>query len=301
MTEPLRTCTHIHDTGRTCNSVAAKNQKYCTYHLHYRARQLRLAQARARAERFDIKLPPLEDMYAVQSALSQLAEALAAGMIDPRPAHALLSVLRLMSLNFRHPEKWQTNLYHSDQPASIDVAKEFGLPNDLDLDTPPEVAFPSSPDLSSRAQPSGVEGPAFPDSRPPTTDNWIDLPPMPHSGNYCGDHHSKNCDCTIIRADYPVTPEDVEIVEITETCGSDAAARRSKQLDRNWERRQLNRDRKRYAAIALEHNMRRAADRMAEGKLAERAKPEDLAAKKPPVSATSEASEVVAGKEATTA
>src|SRR5215831_10934066 len=117
MTESLPTCTHIHDTGRTCNSVAAKDQKYCPYHLRYRARQLRIAQARARAERFDIKLPPLEDMFAVQSALSQLAEALAADMIDPKRAHALMSVLRLMSTNFRHADKWQTSLYRSDQPA----------------------------------------------------------------------------------------------------------------------------------------------------------------------------------------
>jgi len=33
----------------------------------------------ARGERFDIKLPPLESMHAVQSALTQLAEAIAAG------------------------------------------------------------------------------------------------------------------------------------------------------------------------------------------------------------------------------
>src|SRR5271166_2089620 len=164
MTEPLRTCTHIHDTGAICKSVAAKGHKHCAFHIHYRARQLRIAQARARAERFDLKLPPLEDMYAVQSALSQLAEAIAADMIDLKRAHALMSVLRLMSLNFRHPEKWQTNLYHSDQPAEVDVAKQYGLPGDLDLDTPPDLAFPPpDPDLSSTDSPA--------DNRPPTTDN----------------------------------------------------------------------------------------------------------------------------------
>ena len=58
-----------------------------------------------------------------------------------------------MSLNFRHPEKWQTNLYHSDQPAEVNIAQEFGLPRDLDLDTPPDLAFPPpDSDLSSRAE-----------------------------------------------------------------------------------------------------------------------------------------------------
>ena len=65
-------------------------------------------------------------MHAVLSGFSQLAEALAADMIDPKHAHALLSVLRVASLNFRHPEKWQTNLYYSDQlgPA-VDLAAKM--------------------------------------------------------------------------------------------------------------------------------------------------------------------------------
>src|SRR5271157_935656 len=174
MSQPLRTCSHIKETGDTCNSVAAKGQKYCPHHLRYRARQLRMAQARTRCERFHLQIPPLESMYAVQSALSQLAEALAANMIDPKRANSLLSVLCLMSLNFRHPEKWQTNLYHSDQPAEIDIAQEFGLPRDLDLDTPPDLAFPPpDSDLSSAGAPP--LSPDFgdrvgaTDNRPPTT------------------------------------------------------------------------------------------------------------------------------------
>jgi hypothetical protein len=74
---------HLRHRGRTCNSVAAKDQKYCPHHLRYRARQLRLAQARARADCFDVKLPPLEDMYAVQSALAQIAEKLKQAGIAP--------------------------------------------------------------------------------------------------------------------------------------------------------------------------------------------------------------------------
>jgi hypothetical protein len=264
MHEPLRTCSHIHETGDTCNSVAAKHQKYCPYHLRYRARQLRMAQMRARWECFHLQLPPLESMYAVQSALSQLAEALAADMIEPKRANSLLSVLRLMSLNFRHPEKWQTNLYHSDQPAEIDIAQEFGLPRDLDLDTPPEVAFPANEidlssrpeavashhDLSSRAQagasPAGVEGSAFPDSRPPTTDN-LDF-----------------------RPDSPVSPEFLELRDITRTQGADAANLRFKQLERNRARRELHSDSKRYADLALRLNLKKAAERMAERKVAEK-------------------------------
>ena len=112
MTQPLRTCIHTYDTpAAPATRSLPKTRTYCRHHHGYRARQFRLALARV--ERFDIKIPPLEDMYAVQSALSRIAEALAADMIDLKRAHAPMTV-RLMPLNFHHHEMWQTNLYHSD-------------------------------------------------------------------------------------------------------------------------------------------------------------------------------------------
>ncbi len=241
MTEPLRTCNHIHDTGATCNSVAAKDQKYCGYHLDYRARQLRMAHYRARAERFYLTLPPLESMYAVQSALAQIAEALAADMIDIKRANALLSVLRLMSLNFRHPEKWQTSLYHSDVAAEIDVAKQYGLPRDLDLDTRPEAAFPS-------------------------TQEAHDGCPTPPSFGGVGLETDNSG--LAFRPDSPISPEWLELRDISNTQGDDAAQVRLNQLQRNRARRELRNSRKRYADIAVRLNIKRAAERLAESQLA---------------------------------
>ena len=72
-----RTCTYIHDDGGICNSAAVTDRNLCLNHLRHRARLMRMAQYRARGERFDLQLPPLESMFAVQSALTQLSEALA--------------------------------------------------------------------------------------------------------------------------------------------------------------------------------------------------------------------------------
>jgi hypothetical protein len=287
----INTCHHLYDEGGQCNSAAVTDQNYCTYHLRYRARQLRMAQRRARNERFDIKLPPLEDMFAVQSALSPLAEALAADMIDPKRAHALLSVLRLASLNFRNPEKWQTGLYHSDQPApAIDLAAEYGLPGDLDLDTPPELAFPP---------PAVGAPPLSPDvgDSVGAVDAFSNLSPMPSAG-YCSEH-GYDCPDLVIGADHPVTPEMVEVLVVAETLGSDAAALRGKQVERNRQRRQLRTDCKRYAAVAMQKNLRLAAEKLAERKLSEKQAQEKLAAKKP--SASVETGETFAAKEADTA
>lgn len=251
MSQPLRTCSHLKETGDICNSVAAKDQKYCPFHIRYRARQLRMAQMRARAERFNIQLPPLEDMYAVQSALSQLAEALAADMIDPKRAQALLSVLRLVSLNLRHPEKWRTSPYHSDQPVEVDVAKEYGLPRDLDLDTPPHLAFPPSADPQSVILSGGGAPFAPPESKAPfvsahSTGDTVDYLP-----------------------DSPISPEFLELRDISNTQGAEAAEVRFHQLERNRARRELRSNRKRYDEIAMRLNLKLAAERLAERKLAE--------------------------------
>jgi len=253
MNTTLATCTHTYDNGGACNSAAARGRDYCVYHLRYRARLLRMAQSRARNERFDLKLPPLEDMFAVHSALNQLVEAVAADMLDLKRAHFLLAALRSASKNLLARDKWPASIAHSDQPgAAVDLAAEYGLPRDLDLGTPPEVAFPP------------VSVPATSE-----TDNWQ---PAADDVNF--------------RPDFPVTPEYVELDEVRRTQGSDAALARSTQMMRNERRREFRSARKRYAQVAAQINLQRAADKLAEKKLAERAAAgsDSPAPKKPSVS-----------------
>jgi len=211
-------------------------------------------------------------MFAVQSALTQLSEALAADMIELKRADRLIRVLNIASRNLLKSDKWPASPYHSDQPApAVDLTAEYGLPRDLDLNTSPEVAFPHSAvfsDLSSRAQAAasaaGVEGPAF----RPVAGTFSDLGPMP-TMSYCKD--GLGCPEHTIRADYPETPELAELREIQATQGDEAMGIRYQQQQRNRRRRHIVTSRKRYAAIALEKNMRLAAERLAEQKLSERA------------------------------
>lgn len=310
----VNTCTHTYDNGHTCNSVVATGRDYCVYHLRHRARLLRMAQARARSERFDLKLPPLESMHAVQSALTRLVEAVAADMIDLKRADFLLKALRFAAQSLKWADKWPAPVFHSGQAVSLDVAAEFGLPQDLDLDTPPEVAFPSPPgpdfsDLSSRAQaaasPAALEEPVLLDTAPGSPfaaqENDLDF-----------------------RPDFPISPENVEVCEIYATQGPDAAQVRCDQLERNRQRRELRADRKRFAGIALRRNIRVAAQKLADRKLAEQHAPQKVAAnppdvgcpippavggvgifpdaaKKTPAFADAGIDEYLAGKEATTA
>jgi hypothetical protein len=300
MNATYRTCTYIYDTGGACNSAAVKEQNYCAFHLSHRALLMRAAKARARRERFELKLPPLESMQAVQASLSQLAQALDADMIDVKRADRLIRVLNLAARNLLKSEKWPAaSVFHSDQPAEIDVAAQYGLPKDLDINLAPEAAFPSQQNSQSVTLSGDDASFASPESKdpfvstedagsghqPPATDQ--SLPELPFSGHYCGDHQSRECECMRVRRDFPLTPEMVEVVEVTDNFGPDVAAIRSRQLMRNKERRRLNSQRKRYEAIALERNMRRGAELMAQRLVAERSRQEERVAKKegaPPLS-----------------
>ena len=207
-TEPLRTCTHLHDHGGTCHSVAVRGQRYCPFHLRYRARLMRMAQFRARGQRFDLRLPPLEDMFAVQSALNQLVEAVAADMLDLKRAHFLLKAVRSAAQNLKWADKWPASIAHSEHAADVDLAAEYGLPGDLDLSIPPQVAFPQSVILSE--DPERSEGdeskdpfvPAqrlgFDNSPMPTVDYWLvaqvsQSPAVPHVRPSFGLTWVQNC------------------------------------------------------------------------------------------------------------
>jgi len=303
---PLHTCKHLYDTGGTCNSATAHGRDYCVYHLRHRARLVRIAKYRARNERFDVNLPPLENMYAGQSALNQLAEAVAAGLLDLKRARYLLSVVRAAIQFLMHPDKWQANLYHTDQSGSaVDLAAEYGLPQDLD--TPPEVAFPppaegappaGAPDEGRLCTRQGGLSPVFGDSvgnAAAASDESND----PYVSALRTDGILGDID---FRPDFPITPDYVESDEVRRTQGDDASLARSTQMLRNQRRRRFRSERKRYAAIAARINLYRAAEKLAQRKLAENEAQAKLDARRPPASVSASTGETVSiSMEATTA
>jgi hypothetical protein len=302
----FRHCQHTFPDGHTCGSAAVTGRDYCYHHLSHRGRRIRMARARSEQRRIYLDLPSLDSLSAIHAAATQIVEALAADVIDVRNAQAILSGLRFLSRTIAKAETaaWHNNIYQNDQPQSCDsFESDFGLPANFDINTPLELAY------SPPENPQGVilsEGGALyapPKSKDPfvsvyrmgtaqtATNNLPDPPSMPYSGNYCADHQSTECDCMLIRADFPVTPESVEIIDVSETLGSDAAALRARQLERNRQRRQLRTDRKRYAARAQELNIRRAADILAQRKLVTQsaqaqASESVVAMKKPPAASS---------------
>ena len=281
----MTTCTHIYDDGGLCNSAAVTGQRFCSSHLHHRARLMRIAQHRARNQRFDLKLPPIESMPTVLSALNQIVEAVAADVLDLKRADFLLKSLRFAAQALKNSDKWPASVAHAAATSSagapfvgapplspsfgdracpelvegvrsIDLAAEYGLPPDLDLGTPPEVALPPPTTGTPTLSPSFGDGMGTADE---SNDPFLTAL---RADGILGDLE--------FRPDYPVTPEYVEMDEIRRTLGSEASVARSTQMMRNERRRRFRTERKRYAKIAAQINLQRAADKLAERKLAER-------------------------------
>jgi hypothetical protein len=279
-----KTCNHLHDTGERCNSAAAVNRDYCVIHLRHRARQLRIAQARARNERFDLKLPPIESMSAVLSALNQIVEAVAADMIDLKRADFLLKSLRFAAQALKTSDKWQASVYHTDAPApAVNLQSEYGLPEDTDLDTPPEVAFPPPPESVQMGAPPlspafgdrvgdvgcpiplsfGGVGPVHGGSILPSLDRTPLIPEIPAPGVR---------DYTAEGIFIEATPEDMELNEILKEQGYKAFDRRAREHQRNSARRKQRQhfraNYQRYVAEAKATNIQRAAEQLIKEKLA---------------------------------
>ncbi len=146
----FRTCTFIHDDGNLCNSAAVTDRNLCFYHLDHRARLMRMAQYRARGQRFDLQSRRSNPCTPCKSALTQLSEALAADMIELKRADRLIRVLNIASRNLLKADKWPASPYHSDQPApAVDLAATYGLPNDLDLMGAPTMGGLQLPDVGN--------------------------------------------------------------------------------------------------------------------------------------------------------
>jgi len=137
------------ETGYRCQSPAMRDRRHCFYHSNWRARRMAMARARSRGEKWWFTLPPLEDMRAVQSAIAQVIEALAAELIDLKHAQGLLNGLRLASHNFRAVKAWisPTSKYHNEGyfehiARYPGLEQSYGLPDDIDLDADPCELFP---------------------------------------------------------------------------------------------------------------------------------------------------------------
>jgi hypothetical protein len=142
------TCCHVKEDGIYCGSPALRDRKYCYYHLMQRGRRLRRARALRDNLPYRLEIQSLDNPYAIRAALTDIAQALAAGQLDPRTAGKLLYAVQQVSATNRRIEQMEAAQLEKrkDAPGQAhangsriqeypDFEKQFGLPPGTDLDT----------------------------------------------------------------------------------------------------------------------------------------------------------------------
>jgi hypothetical protein len=245
---------------------------------------MRMAQSRALHQRFQLFLPPPEDPAAIHSALTQVIEALAADMIEPSRARALISGLRLCLQSLKKKDSWHDSAYHCDQSRDYEnFEAEYGLPKDIDVTMSPEAAFPPASEASTdNRQPNTgnfpVGAPPFSpgfgervgsDDRQLTTDNSLPEPDIAAEAQHIINvsHGLPLSHEDSARFGSYVTPLDAELMEVERTQGYKAAEKIQEQFERNEHRRirrrQSSADRERYALVSMQHNLQSVIERHA--------------------------------------
>jgi hypothetical protein len=137
------TCRHVKEDGAYCGSPALREGKYCYYHLMQRASRLRRARALRDDLPYRLEIQSLDNLYAVRAALTDIAQALAAGQLEPRTAGKLLYAIQQVSSTNRRIEQMEAAVAKGlgsqpDDNSRIqeypDFEKQLGLPPDVDLD-----------------------------------------------------------------------------------------------------------------------------------------------------------------------
>ena len=148
------TCRHIKEDGAYCGSPALRERKYCYYHLMQRGRRLRRARALRDNQPYRLEIQSLDNLYAVRAALTDIAQALAAGQLDARTAGKLLYAIQQVSATNRRIEQMEAAQLKEGKDAQgqpdaacpersrrdsrvqeyPDFEKQFGLPPGADLD-----------------------------------------------------------------------------------------------------------------------------------------------------------------------
>jgi hypothetical protein len=106
-TQPVRFhCRHIFTDGRRCGSFCLRGEEFCYYH-HNSRRPVPIQELEhRRLHREEFRLPNLEDRSAIQHAITEVLQRIAANEIDPRRAGLLLYGLQIASLNLPKPDPY---------------------------------------------------------------------------------------------------------------------------------------------------------------------------------------------------
>jgi hypothetical protein len=140
-------CRHIFTDGRRCQSPCLRREEFC--YFHHTTRQPvgppELAARKARRAEFQMPIP--EDRSAIQFAIGEVLQRIAANQLDPRRAGLLLYGLQIASLNLPRP---QPAASRAEAEAALETVEEIVVDSELGTLAPPHVLLRTCPRQAAR-------------------------------------------------------------------------------------------------------------------------------------------------------
>ncbi len=162
------TCHHIHPNGAYCGSPSLRDHKYCYYHLDERARRLRRARALRDNVPYRLDIPALDNPYAVRNAISEIAQAIAAGQLEPLAAGKLLYAVQLAAANNRRIEQMEAKAAKEAAGSQTDNSRvqefpdfeeKLGLTPGADLDAETDAVLQQADEEAQIRKPDAMPTP----------------------------------------------------------------------------------------------------------------------------------------------
>jgi hypothetical protein len=114
--KPAELCHHVMESGMYCQSPALRDRRYCYSHLRLRGERMRMARAIAKRLPYRLMLPELDDIASVRVAAARVADALAAGLLEPQRAGRLVYTFQHISSALRWEAQARSNPTLSPKP-----------------------------------------------------------------------------------------------------------------------------------------------------------------------------------------
>jgi hypothetical protein len=141
------TCRHIKEDGAYCGSPALRDNKYCYYHLQQRGRRLRRARALRDNVPYQVDIQSLDNPYAVRTAITEIAQALASGQLDQAVAGKILYAIQQAASQNKLIAQIEASQAHEQGGTPVvsrpeedpDFARRFDIPPGSDVDAETEA------------------------------------------------------------------------------------------------------------------------------------------------------------------
>jgi hypothetical protein len=144
-------CHHVASHGNLCGATPLQHEDYCYFHMLTRERLRRRREADRRKK--PVVVPVIQDSSDIQVALTDLANAVLSGALDPSRAYVVLAALQTAKKNLLGLDRFTESgsYFCGFTPEQLHDGTEPDAEEDEEQEAPPQLEPASADDAPAEA------------------------------------------------------------------------------------------------------------------------------------------------------